>query len=237
MPPDKPSQEAVQCDGNGRILTGECREAMSGPTCMNPDCPPCQTPEHEPCPGCSRCEPKSEAVEALAKQRWDSGYLEDDEADWETAKRLGLPGVRKALQQAQSDLKAREALELPKGIRKRSFENEQWIADADTPSIIAQAKAPLEAETERLKAQVRGAWANLGVSPTDEIIEGEYTLPEAVEQMQRSAKAQALAELREAARTERRRCEETPVSGSGISYWKNVEQFLSTFAPDQEGEQ
>lgn len=28
--------------------TGECRVAMSGPTCMNPDCPPCQTPEMEP---------------------------------------------------------------------------------------------------------------------------------------------------------------------------------------------
>jgi hypothetical protein len=23
--------------------TGECREAMSGPTCFNPACPPCQT--------------------------------------------------------------------------------------------------------------------------------------------------------------------------------------------------
>lgn len=27
---------------------GECRVAMSGPTCMNPDCPPCQTPETVP---------------------------------------------------------------------------------------------------------------------------------------------------------------------------------------------
>jgi len=25
--------------------TGECREAMSGPTCFNPACPPCQTPQ------------------------------------------------------------------------------------------------------------------------------------------------------------------------------------------------
>jgi hypothetical protein len=31
-------------------VTGECKVAMSGPTCMNPKCPPCQTPETEPFP-------------------------------------------------------------------------------------------------------------------------------------------------------------------------------------------
>jgi hypothetical protein len=40
------------CDNTGRVLTGECRTAMSGPTCRNPKCPPCQTPEVEPCDEC-----------------------------------------------------------------------------------------------------------------------------------------------------------------------------------------
>lgn len=30
--------------------TGECLVAMSGPTCMDPNCPPCQHPELEPAP-------------------------------------------------------------------------------------------------------------------------------------------------------------------------------------------
>jgi hypothetical protein len=41
-----------ECGGSGEIPTGECRVAMSGPTCSHPDCPPCQTPETEPCPDC-----------------------------------------------------------------------------------------------------------------------------------------------------------------------------------------
>lgn len=41
-----------ECDGYGVVVTGECRVAMSGPTCWNPDCPPCQTPETMPCPEC-----------------------------------------------------------------------------------------------------------------------------------------------------------------------------------------
>jgi hypothetical protein len=30
-----------------QVATGECKVAMSGPTCMDPDCPPCQHPEME----------------------------------------------------------------------------------------------------------------------------------------------------------------------------------------------
>lgn len=41
-----------ECGGSQKIATGECRESMSGPTCMNADCPPCQAPETEPCPAC-----------------------------------------------------------------------------------------------------------------------------------------------------------------------------------------
>lgn len=46
---DNPCEE---CGGTGRAPTGECREAMSGPTCRNSACPPCQTPEVGPCFGC-----------------------------------------------------------------------------------------------------------------------------------------------------------------------------------------
>jgi hypothetical protein len=41
-----------ECGGSREIPTGECRAAMSGPTCRNPACPPCQTPETAPCPDC-----------------------------------------------------------------------------------------------------------------------------------------------------------------------------------------
>lgn len=50
------SRYPILCDGTGKLPTGECRVAMSGPTCMNPDCPPCQTPETDDCPGCSMCD-------------------------------------------------------------------------------------------------------------------------------------------------------------------------------------
>ncbi len=53
----QPKGEGDGCGGSGRIPTGECREAMSGPTCRNPACPPCNTPETEPCPGCTDCKP------------------------------------------------------------------------------------------------------------------------------------------------------------------------------------
>ncbi len=48
----EPVEDCETCDGKGIIHTGECREAMSGPTCRNPACPPCNTPETEPCPDC-----------------------------------------------------------------------------------------------------------------------------------------------------------------------------------------
>lgn len=68
MPTDPQAQ--TRCGGSGEIPTGECRVAMSGPTCMNPDCPPCQTPETELCPSCPDCKQKQvgdEAVELLAE--------------------------------------------------------------------------------------------------------------------------------------------------------------------------
>lgn len=43
----------LECGGAGVIPTGECLTAMSGPTCSNPDCPPCQTPQTQSCPSCS----------------------------------------------------------------------------------------------------------------------------------------------------------------------------------------
>lgn len=46
------SEKCEECEGRREIVTGECAVAMSGPTCMNPECPPCQTPETEPCPSC-----------------------------------------------------------------------------------------------------------------------------------------------------------------------------------------
>lgn len=49
------TQGEERCGGSGQIHTGECREAMSGPTCRNPHCPPCQTPETYRCPGCADC--------------------------------------------------------------------------------------------------------------------------------------------------------------------------------------
>jgi histidine triad (HIT) family protein len=48
----EPVGDCKTCGGKGIIHTGECREAMSGPTCRNPACPPCNTPETEPCPDC-----------------------------------------------------------------------------------------------------------------------------------------------------------------------------------------
>lgn len=53
--PDQPQppEPCEECDGKGVVATGECRVAMSGPTCFNPDCPPCQTPEIIPCPACT----------------------------------------------------------------------------------------------------------------------------------------------------------------------------------------
>jgi hypothetical protein len=59
-----PTQPAVQCNGSGRIPTGECRVAMSGPTCLNVECPPCRAPETEDCPGCINCQPERYGVGA-----------------------------------------------------------------------------------------------------------------------------------------------------------------------------
>jgi hypothetical protein len=47
-----PEEESCERCESGRIATGECLEAMSGPTCGNPSCPPCRTPETDPCPDC-----------------------------------------------------------------------------------------------------------------------------------------------------------------------------------------
>ncbi len=48
-----------------------------------------------------------EAVEAVAKARWDRGWLDPNGmADWDEAKRRGMPGVAKALKEARADLEA-----------------------------------------------------------------------------------------------------------------------------------
>lgn len=49
-----------ECDGRGWVVTGECLEAMSGPTCFRSDCPPCQTPEKI---SCSKCRPSEQEEE------------------------------------------------------------------------------------------------------------------------------------------------------------------------------
>jgi hypothetical protein len=72
-----PADEAVvedaqlgeRCGGSGEVVTGECRVAMSGPTCMNPDCPPCQTPETEPRPDCEAREGAPDLAEAVLELR------------------------------------------------------------------------------------------------------------------------------------------------------------------------
>jgi hypothetical protein len=60
-PPDRHTQSSsskLGHEGSGSKVTcscevtGECRVAMSGPTCFNPDCPPCQTPELDTDPNC-----------------------------------------------------------------------------------------------------------------------------------------------------------------------------------------
>lgn len=47
------AEACATCHAAGVVESGECLGAMSGPTCMNPDCPPCQTPELVPCDECS----------------------------------------------------------------------------------------------------------------------------------------------------------------------------------------
>lgn len=47
------SKECETCGGSGEVPTGECKVFMSGPTCFNAACPPCQFPETTPCPDCT----------------------------------------------------------------------------------------------------------------------------------------------------------------------------------------
>jgi hypothetical protein len=47
-----------------------------------------------------------EAVEAAAKEMWDGAHIEDDEAYWDEAVCLGMPGVVGARREARAALRA-----------------------------------------------------------------------------------------------------------------------------------
>ena len=54
----KEKERCELCGDSG--VTGECLVAMSGPTCFNPDCPPCQTPQPCSCRDLANLNPDKE---------------------------------------------------------------------------------------------------------------------------------------------------------------------------------
>lgn len=88
-----------ECDGSGRIPSGECSVAMSGPTCFNAACPPCRFPETDPCPGCSACRESNRMERPVTLSLLTSDKVVEAVAQWlfeQDGRRFGFSGRRLA---------------------------------------------------------------------------------------------------------------------------------------------